>query len=408
MAQIQLQIIPKEMIDIIPRFEGDDKQLDLFIRKAEYVIQRFRGIGENARVQDEYVFHSVTSRLIGRAATLLSERGDLVSWNQLKVVLRQHFGDPRSEQCIAIELENLKIKQGESYTDFCNRIQHVRSTLFAKVNEIDDAGLRSAKTIIYNNTALNSFMYNLPEYMLRIVRLRGCTTLESALGVVTEEVNFQYQYNSKNHTRPMPLQQNAQPRQIFQPPPQNRSFSVPQQNNFRFGIPQTLTTRPYGFQPTSTPNQGFRFGIPNQPRPGFRPTSNQVFGYGAPQQYNGFRFGVPAQQGYRPLTHQGFNQQTVTPGFRFGVPPVRPNQRTLDNTDVTMRTVRQNNLVVPCENDNLCYSDSPQCMDNEYYYEEEPFEPTHIEEISEEIQNEEQNIQESENFRVTASNKPNR
>lgn len=66
-----------------------------------------------------------------------------------------------SEECIAIELETLKINSGESYLDFRNRIQHTRSTLIAKVNVIDD------------NMALNVFLYNLPEDLLRIVRLKG-------------------------------------------------------------------------------------------------------------------------------------------------------------------------------------------------------------------------------------------
>lgn len=103
----------------------------------------------------------------------------------------QHFGDPRSEECVAIELETLKIKQSESYLQFCSRIQDIRAILISKVNQNSSTTLREAKTIIYNNTSLNVFMYNLPEHMVRIVRIKNPTSLEDALKYVLEEVNFQ-------------------------------------------------------------------------------------------------------------------------------------------------------------------------------------------------------------------------
>lgn len=117
--------IPSEMLKLIPLFGGDKKQLNLFIRKCEYVISKYRGSDE----QNLYVYHSITSRLTENAASLLSEQEDVLAWSDLKELLQRHFGDPRSEACISIELESLKIKSGESYLDFCNRIQSVRSLL---------------------------------------------------------------------------------------------------------------------------------------------------------------------------------------------------------------------------------------------------------------------------------------
>lgn len=48
--------------------------------------------------------HSVMSRLVDNAAALISERDDIVSWSDFKNLLIQHFGDPRNEECIAIDL----------------------------------------------------------------------------------------------------------------------------------------------------------------------------------------------------------------------------------------------------------------------------------------------------------------
>ncbi|KOB57846.1 Cytadhesion [Operophtera brumata] len=96
--------------------------------------------------------------------------------------------------------------------------------------------------IVYNNTALNVFLYNLPEDMIRIVRMKGCSNLENALSIVTEEVNFKFQYNAKNKIlkqtpsqppifqnsqnalRPLPVAQGFKP-----------AFNLVQNNNFKCG-----------------------------------------------------------------------------------------------------------------------------------------------------------------------------
>ncbi|KOB70203.1 Cytadhesion [Operophtera brumata] len=210
---MEIKAVPKETLSIIPKYDGEENLLNLFISKCEYVVNGSKAPGNAA--QDLYLFHVVSSKLTGRAATLLSDHPNIKSYEQLKDLLTQHFGDPRSEECIAIELETLKLKQGETYIQFCHRIQNVRSSLFAKVNRLTDEGIKAAKMIVYNNTALNVFLYNLPEDMIRIVRLKGCSNLENALSIVTEEVNFKFQYDAKNKilkqtpSQP-PISQNSQ------------------------------------------------------------------------------------------------------------------------------------------------------------------------------------------------------
>lgn len=58
-------------------------------------------------VQDIYIFHYITSRLVGKASHLISQRDDVTTWAELKV-FTQHSGDPRSADCIAIELETYR------------------------------------------------------------------------------------------------------------------------------------------------------------------------------------------------------------------------------------------------------------------------------------------------------------
>lgn len=348
---MNIQLIPKEIQSIIPRFDGDDKLLNLFISKCEYVIRSFRG--ENNPAQQIYLFHCITSRLIGKAAVLISERENVTTWEELKELFVQHFGDPRSEACISIELENLKIKQGESYIDFCHRIQNIRSSLISKVNLLTDEGIKAAKYIIYNNTALNVFLYNLPEDMIKFVRLNKCLTLESALSVVTEEVNFQTRYNLRNKNKPT---FSNNPGHSNNPKP---NITTPIQN--KFGIP-------------ASNNQGFK---PQYPfKPNFIPnhnSGNQKFGF----QQQGYKPNLSNQPNQKPITHQpqqiprvmnnykqsGFFKANPNQQFRFGINNQPPRQ----NTDVSMRTMHNNMLDEPTDldyNDEEVYSyEDDNCLE---------------------------------------------
>lgn len=341
--------IPSEILKFIPLFNGDKRQLALYIKKCEYVIDLFSRRGNED--QNIYVFHAITSRLTDNAAALLSEREDIVSWSGLKDLLTQHFGDPRSEECINIELESLKIKPSESYLDFCNRIQSVRSLLISKVNILDNPELKIAKTTIYNHTALNVFMYNLPEDMVRIVRLKAPTSLENALSIVLEEVNFHDQYNSRKRlhhgtnnnfaaSRP-PLPQSSGFR--FPSPPINNSLAP----KFNFGTQAAQLRTPH----TQSQNFGYRpqFGYRapqfgnNPPQQGFRPqlgfNQPQLRPAMPPQQFGYRPFQAPQQFGYKPPQQLGYKpppQLGYTPPQQLGYKPPQPQPSWPE--DVTMRT----------------------------------------------------------------------
>lgn len=304
-GQPRILAIPNDILKLIPLFGGDNRQLNLFLRKCDYVIERYRGNEE----QNLYVYHAVTSRLIDNAAALLSEREDIESWSELKALLEQHFGDPRSEECINIELESLKIKSNESYLEFCNRIQTVRSILISKVNALSNAEIKIAKIAIYNHTALNVFLYNLPENMVRIVRLKAPASLEAALSIVLEEVNFHEQYTLRNR-----MYGNS----VTPKPTLPNGFSVPQ--------------NPTGYRPILPANNNtkFSFGSPqNQQYSGFRQQPNQQFGYRPPQ--FGYRPPVPQQFGYKPpnfgMMPQRFGYKPPMAPQQFGYrPPMAPQQ----------------------------------------------------------------------------------
>lgn len=397
----EIKLIPKELLAIIPKFDGDEKLLNIFIRKAEYVLKYFQG----SAGQNQYVFQSITSRLVSKAAALISERDDIESWEQLKLVLTQHFGDPRSEECIAIELESMKIKSGESYLDFCNRIQCVRSSLISKVNLSHDANMKVSKKIIYNNMSLNVFLYNLSEDLIRIVRLKNPCDLESALSIVMEEVNFQYQYNARNKmTKTIQQKGNESPQSIPQNPFINK-FSMPT-NNFKFGIPPQYNQKPN--YPQNNQNyfkpkflqqnpqnpQNFKFGIPPQQN-----TNNFKFGN---QQQQQFKFGIKPPSA---------NIRNTPPQFKFGIKP-----HPIQDKDVTMRTAlpirnqaqRFSNNELDISHNDTNFNDESENNNEEYQYDEyENYENNETEENSFPENYYEEN-DEIENFHIKASTRKHR
>lgn len=178
--------------------------------------------------------------MTGRAAALISERQDLDTWSELKIALEQHFGDPRSEECIAIELQ--------------------QNPTCTKVNRVQNVNLRASKITIYDIMAMNVVLYNLLEGLLRIVRLKGSRSLEDALSIVLEEVNFLYQYNTRNKMLQVPnLQARPQQPRFLDKMGIKPLFSQNPQG-FKFGIPQTTpNVQP---QTQQQPQQRFQFGIP--------------------------------------------------------------------------------------------------------------------------------------------------
>lgn len=398
---VKITIIPNEMIKIIPIFDGDKRHLNLFIRKSEYIINKYKGSAE----QNLYVMHSITSRLAGNAAALISEREDIVTWEEFKELLIQHFGDPRSEECLAIELETMRIRNGESFLEFCNRIQSVRSILISKVNRLSNS-MRESKIIIYNNTSLNVFLYNLPENMVRIVRLKAPSTLEQALSVVLEEVNFHDQYNARNKTLLPSSSKNTTPTFKFG----TNNYITPANNNKPiFAQPNTQPKSYFGnFQGQPLGMRPPQFGFQGQPF-GYRP---QQFGI-RPQQI-GMRpqhFGMRPQQfghqqqlnkSLQPFSNQ--NQSTNRPFQASGIQ--RPK---IESSDVTMRTAPPAKVYVQGYNLNELdldhYDDNQfpcdyQC-NNEYYHDLTPLTENQDENYSEEI-NQEILAENNEDFQLVA------
>lgn len=184
-------MINDHMKEIIPKFSGDKRELNLYIMQCEYIQNQYRGDKE----QSIYNLHVVLNRLSGDAAAIVNERYDVVNWEQLKDILCQHFSDPRSEKTILSELESMKIYKGEKYLHFYKRIQTVRGKLLSKINLLNEEELRKPKTNMCKEMSLKVFLSNLRGQIFDTVRTVKPQSLEEALEVVLEAEQFLRQYD---------------------------------------------------------------------------------------------------------------------------------------------------------------------------------------------------------------------
>lgn len=300
--------VSAEMIKFIPEFTGSPRKLGTFIKKCEYILTNY---GEDNNVpQMTYLFHLITSRLGGEAADLVGSREHIESWEELRELLALHFGDRRTEDCLAKELEKIRLNRGESYEELFKRIQQTRNDLMAKVSETNaNAHMRLSKRAIYDHTAFKVFLSNLPMYLNRWVRMRNVSTLEQALEIVLEDQNYQ---SSNDFVNMSPT--NRSPRQG--PVNHNSHFSAPRQNTPQRQPYVQGPSSPYYNQSTHTSNNSGQF---RNPRPF---NTNQSGNYRGPQ------VGNPHMHRQHP---PGNTPHTL---HNNAAPAVSGS-----NTDVTMRTV---------------------------------------------------------------------
>lgn len=327
----QIETIPSDIIKIIPIFNGDSHLLNMFIKKCEYIILNFGYM--NSFYQTEYLMHVITSRLSGKAATMVSDNEHLINdWEQLKMLLYQHFGDQRSEECLLMELESISLKPGETFLELCNRIQLHRSNLFAKLNSTIGIYAKDSKKEIYNHIALNVFLYNLPKGLMRIVRLKNPQTLEDALQIVMEEVNFNNQYKMRNnllHNDKTNSNRKIPPKQPFNLPQQrfnhnqqmNKSYNFQRSTNYR---PNFIRQNDMNFNRPMQGQNSYNFIRPRQGQ------NNMNISRPMPENNNSFYRPIQNQENYKN-PYMFYPKQKPQINYHEESPKPSTNQSLYDN-----------------------------------------------------------------------------
>jgi len=103
-----------DLVEIIPKYEGEAGKLDGFIGAVEQVLSLIKG--EERSNIGIIALRAVRSKIIGQADKVLDLDESELNWDQIKKILITHFKDKRSEQDLIMELTHIKEKKLELET----------------------------------------------------------------------------------------------------------------------------------------------------------------------------------------------------------------------------------------------------------------------------------------------------
>lgn len=224
-------------IDTIPSFDGSTEMTNIFIDRCEAVLSEYRA--QNNTTINNYLIKAIISKLSGRAIIAIGSRPELKKWPEIRQALYQRFGDTRDIDCLCQELLNMRPRYKESYLDFAERLQLLRSKLAMKINSLPETNMNKdtkiAQLELYDQTALKTFIRGLRGNFQNIIRIKNPSSLESAISLLIEEQNFQYTVRQSNSShfytkgdQPNSQFKNSKPNRAI---PENFKNNFPQKNN---------------------------------------------------------------------------------------------------------------------------------------------------------------------------------
>lgn len=199
MTEINYQLI-RFQADNIPKFDGNPKQINRFINACENFLENHQDTNNPNSEINICLLDTILSKLINRAADLISSRIELNNWNSIKNAIINTFSDQRSIDCVLQDILTLRPNKNELSQQFGIRLQDMRSLLFSKINMSDDPReIKILKIREYDNLVLKTFINGLNYNTQLIVRLKNPINIEEAMSYALEEENFLYYKNRQPH-----------------------------------------------------------------------------------------------------------------------------------------------------------------------------------------------------------------
>ncbi|XP_043062812.1 homeobox protein 5-like [Drosophila yakuba] len=145
-----------ELVEIIPKYDGERSKLDGFIAAVEQILGLIKG--EERSNVGVIALRAVRSKIIGAADRVLDLDETELNWDQIKKILVSHFKDKRSEQDLIMELTHIKEKKLELEALY-TKVMTLKKALVSllKANE-QSIILKGEKIKWYEEMALNAFV----------------------------------------------------------------------------------------------------------------------------------------------------------------------------------------------------------------------------------------------------------
>lgn len=178
----QIQLNPIKYLGNIPQYNGNRNDLLTFIRLIDRVHPLLRTYDELSQL----VFSDIIkSRLVGKAKEVLEINTQAQSWNSIKSVLENNFGEKKNCEELFDELRAVTFNN--TTIDFYNDIKYRLRRLCNKTVLVLGEG-EAANQVAINNqkSALHIFKNKMPEPMKTVLACRNPSSLEEAMDILFE------------------------------------------------------------------------------------------------------------------------------------------------------------------------------------------------------------------------------
>lgn len=165
----------KLLSDLMPRYDGNPKQLKMYISNVESLLSLFKVVGE----LDKLVVCLIKSRLSGSALDVLACEKSLDTWAEIKNALLSRLSDPRNEIQLMQELTRSRRLKSEDSESFGKRLREILETLYLVGNNPD-------KTY-YEQMVIEQYVNQLEFHVSLGVRINKPMTLEAAILAARQE-----------------------------------------------------------------------------------------------------------------------------------------------------------------------------------------------------------------------------
>lgn len=193
-----LSIDPLKYLERVPEFNGKFGTLQNFINLIERITPLIIQYDEFSK---GILSDIIKSKLTGKAREVIEINNHVHSWDDIKVVLNNNFGDRLSVEQLFDELRSQTFKTNA--VDFYNDIKNILRRLNMKTEQdLQNDNINLKRYLDANiNSALNVFKNKVPEPLKSILSCRNPTSLENAMKILHES-GYAFFNNSKHNNMP--------------------------------------------------------------------------------------------------------------------------------------------------------------------------------------------------------------
>lgn len=351
-SSLSISIDPLKYLGNLPEFSGDYRDLQNFINLIDRVHPILRAYDEPSQLLFSDI---IKSKLKGKAREVIEINCQAQSWNDIKQILTNNFGERNSLEELFDRLKSVSFKTNS--IEFYNEIKIRLRSLNNKTINLLGAGPAASECARNNmRTALNIFKEKVPEPMKTILTCRNPDSLETAIDILFQSG---YAYNTGSNgifssnmkfNNPKHNQQKTGPERKSKNQYQNNNSQYNKYNNSNYNTGQKQYNG--NLQNNSYQHRDNNYHYRNQTTQPNRP-------YYPQQNTQPYRQSYPQQIFTNPNYPQRNNQPPPEP---MDINMVQNNAQTLNNTQYNNGANYRNpynNYQPPDQNNSETYQNFP-------------------------------------------------